>query len=71
MNLLLFICLLFSVVGAKQKKKKEKEDLKIEEFAPTEVTLTDTGEEKMVKNPPPPPPLPGRFMLLCTIGCRL
>ena len=59
-----FVYLFTSVAGAKQKKKKEKDDFKIEDMTPTEASPTDTGEEKVVKNPPPPPPLPGKFALL-------
>lgn len=51
------LILLLSVPGAKQKKKKEKDELKIEEEAKT----SDTAEEKVVKNPQPTPPIPGRF----------
>ena len=51
------IILLLSVPALKQKKKKEKDELKIEEEAKT----SDTAEEKVVKNPQLPPPLPGRF----------
>lgn len=49
-----------NVAGAKQKKKKDKDDIKIEDFATPETSPSDIGEEKMVHNPPPPPPLPGQ-----------
>ena len=44
-----------SSVAAKQKKKKEEEDLKIEDFTPTDM---DTAEEKEPVKPAPPPPAP-------------
>ena len=51
------IILLLSVPGTKQKKKKEKDELKIEE----EAKMSDTAEEKLVKNTQPPPTIPGRI----------
>ena len=51
------IILFFSVPGPKQKKKKEKDELKIEE----EAKMSDTAEEKLIKNTRPPPNIPGRF----------
>ena len=61
----LLIILLPSVPGPKQKKKKEKDELKIEE----EAKMSDTAEEKVVKNPQPTPPIQGRVLTLqCTLN---
>lgn len=62
----IIICSFISVAGAKQKKKKDKED-----FATPETLPSDIGEEKVVHNPPPPPPLPGQFTPLFSTAVSL
>ena len=68
---IIIICSFISVAGAKQKKKKDKDDIKIEDFATPETSPSDIGEEKMVHNPPPPPPLPGQFTPLFSTAVSL
>ena len=59
-----------SAIGAKQKKKKEKDDFKIEDTTPPD---TDTGEEKDPIKPAAPGPslLTGKTVILCTVNSVL